>query len=333
MKVTYLDNDPVMREKVESFISEWENSDHFTINTSGSTGIPKSIKISKEHAIASAKATGRFLEIKENDRGYLCLSPDTIGGRMMIVRAMVLNLELFVGPVSSNPFYEKTPDYDLVAMVPLQVRTCIDELVELNQIKHLIIGGAPISSSLEKDIIDLEINGYQTFGMTETISHIALRNIIRGDDFYTTLPDVEIDTNEQKQLKITAPHLGVFDLVTNDIVEILSVNSFKWIGRADFVINSGGYKIHPELVEKELSKIINEPLFCAGLDDEELGEKLILCLEGDQKLTKSDFDSLSHKYWIPKEIYFFENFHYTGSNKIDRNKSLNELQHVKKQVL
>lgn len=333
VKTIYLDNNPDLKEQIDSFIAEWNSIESFKCLTSGSTGTPKDIVIRKDLAIASANATGNRLNLSKGDKAYLCISPDTIGGKMMIIRSIVLDLDLYVGKIASNPFNEKTPEYDLIAMVPMQVRTCIDELVEMNKIKNLIIGGAPISPSLEQDIIDLELDAYQTFGMTETISHIALRKLSDRSTSFKTLPGVSVSTDEKNHLVIHAPHLNIENLRTNDVVELISDTEFNWIGRSDFVINSGGYKIHPEQLERLIVNLIDQPYFVAGISDDKYGECVVLCIEGDQSIKKEDFDFLENRYMIPKEIYFFEKFHYSSGGKISRIETMNNLQHARKQVL
>lgn len=325
------ENTETIRE-VTSFISEWESSHTFETMTSGSTGIPKKIIITKKQMLASAEMTCNFFGLKKGDTAFLCLSISTIGGKMMIVRALTADLRLTVGSVNSQPFQTKKPRYDFVAMVPMQVENALNAGVDLSGIGTIIIGGASISKSLEQKIIDKNINAFQTYGMTETVSHIALKKINGNNQVYKTIPGIQI-SSENDCLIIHAPALNVHHLKTNDTVEIVSEGEFKWMGRNDFVINSGGVKLHPEQIEEKLSFIIPLPFFVFGLEDDLLGQKLVVGIEGKMEINKSILESILSKYEIPKEIYFFNKFHYTSGNKLNRPTTLSAIDNAEKQVL
>src|SRR5690606_37732730 len=194
-------------------------------------------------------------------------------------------------------------------------------LKDLKKVKKLIVGGAPISQLLWKKITESNVEAFQTFGMTETISHIALRKIELPERSYIPLNGVVIDS-QNDCLVITAPHLGVRQLVTKDSVKIHSDGSFDWLGRTDFVINSGGIKIHPEQIEKQLSQLIEQPFFSFGIEDDSLGQKHVLCIEGDIQIDKDKIMRVIENYHAPKEVYFFDNFEYTTSGKINRLKTI-----------
>ena len=320
MNIVFHTQNTELIENVNTFITEWNSPlNYFEVKTSGSTGAPKTIRILKEHAKASATATCRFLGLKPDDKAFLCLSTDTIGGKMMIVRSIVNNMELHVVEPSSNPKKGLEHHFDLIAMVPYQLKeTLSNSNPEFCSRIKIIVGGGPISADLENEIIKSNAQVYHTFGMTETISHIALRNISQGERVFRALPGVTFsEVNEQ--LVIDAPEIGVKKMRTNDSVKLIDNQTFEWKGRTDFVINSGGIKIHPELIESILSKRIDVPFFVHGIHDENLGEKLILCIESDKyQLSKSDLVALLPKYHTPKEIYFFEKFLRTKSGKIMR---------------
>lgn len=310
------------KRKVLSFMEEWNSpSTEIVVKTSGSTGVPKEITLQKKHMVASAKATGAFLGLKKGDSALLCLSMDTIGGRMMVVRSIVLELNLIVVDTTSTPLERLDEEICFAAMVPMQVKKSSEYHPEkLAKIKTLIIGGAPVSMDLITQIQDFPTRIYHTFGMTETISHIALRRLNnRLEKEFNCLPGITIQESAGS-LIIDAPEIGVRNLHTNDSVELVSPTSFRWLGRTDFVINSGGVKLHPEEIEARINGLIPFPYFVFGVSDSELGEKLILAIESSDKLAlqKSDFASILSRYAIPKEIRYFPEFNYTESGKLNR---------------
>jgi O-succinylbenzoic acid--CoA ligase len=308
MPIQYLTNSAPVIEKVKAFVNEWyAEGTTIEVKTSGSTGIPKTIVHSKKHMIASARATGDYLNLSKGMKALLCLSPDTIGGKMMIVRSLILELELFVVDISSSPLDGIEETFNFAAMVPLQAQNSMLKNSEsLNCIDQLIIGGAPVSN-----------------GLVSTLQKEA----------FELLPNIAITVNDNEQMVITAPELGVEKLTTNDIIERTSPHQFIWKGRSDFVINSGGIKLHPETIESSLSELITPPFFVSGLQDSLLGEKLVLHIEGTGSYQKSDFTLLLGKFQSPKEVYYHANFHYTSSGKIDRSATLNNLPSVTRVLL
>lgn len=308
-------------QELGNFLIDWFSKEDFLeVQTSGSTGSPKKIQLKKEYMVNSALATGAFFNLNPGDSALLCLSADFIAGKMMLVRAMVLGLNLdFVAP-SSNPLKENLKSYDFCAMVPLQVENSLDKM---HLFKKLIIGGAPVSSGLKMKLQNSGIDIFETYGMTETITHIAAKRLER--EYFTVLPNVNIFTDKRGCLVIKAPKISEFEVVTNDLVEIHSESSFKWLGRYDNVINSGGIKLSPEEIEQKLSRIIQKRFFVSSLPDETLGEKLILVLEGSHEPNlKESIASLTslEKYEIPKSIHFVPKFVDTESGKINRVKTL-----------
>lgn len=327
-QIKYLPNTEIERKYVEDFIEQWKlPHDTIVISTSGSTGKPKEIEINKEKMIVSAQQTLNALSITPNSTALLCLNISNVGGKMMIVRSIVGELKLIIAPISSNPLTELNEQIDFCAMVPLQVETCLNETPEkFKYIKKLIIGGAPVSSSLEKQLLDIPTECFHTFGMTETISHVALRNISKQENFFKSVGDTEFQAINN-QLVISSNNLGIQQLKTNDIVELLSPKSFIWKGRADFVINSGGVKLHPEEIENNLESVIDNNFFVTGVGDDKLGQKLVLIIEGnEQPEINIKIQELGlPKYSFPKEIKFLSHFVYTTSGKINRGKTLEKL--------
>ncbi len=338
MKITYLTSDIKIKDSVEKFIAEWKDieTNQLTVQTSGSTGKPKKITLEKQHMIESAKASCNFLNIQRDHKALLCLSPNTIGGLMMIVRSLVMDLDLIVGEVKSNPLENISVRINFIALVPLQLETILTESPEkIDLLENIIVGGGPISPALEEKIKSLKVNIFQTFGMTETISHFALRQIApKNSAVFKCLPGATVSTKDEK-LIVNFPEIGVNNLETNDLVELISSNQFKWIGRADFVINSGGIKIHPSVIEEQLDSIISVPFFSFGIPDERLGSKHILCVESntDINLTKEVLVQTLERKIIPREIHYFERFEWTESGKINRPKTIKSGARVVRQVL
>ena len=330
MHIEFYTNDSQYISEVNNFINEWNSAlEYIDVKTSGSTGTPSLIRLQKKYMIASAKMTGDFLKLKAGDVALLCLSVKTIAGKMMIVRSIVLDLNLVVVDVDSKPLANFKGQIDFAAMVPLQAQ---NSLTSLNRVDKLIIGGGTLSNNLFKSVSELKIKAFHTYGMTETISHIAMREISFENSYFKTLHGVEIKVVDEC-LNVTVSNLGIENLQTNDIVSLMDKSHFEWKGRKDFIVNSGGVKINPELVEAALENLIQVPFFTIGLMDEVLGEKLILCIEGWQNIEKSAFTLLLNKYSIPKEVYFFDKFQRTESGKVNRIKTIELIKDAERKVL
>ena len=327
--------------EIYPFLESWFSADAFiTVKTSGSTGVPKNIKLHKKQMINSALATGSFFDLKENTTALLCLPTEYIAGKMMLIRALTLGWHLDMVAPSSYPLRGIKKQYDFSAMVPLQLENSIKSL---NLIKKLIVGGGVVSSQLQDKIQASNCSVFATYGMTETITHIAVKRLnsfssLQNNnsnesfqkDFYQTLPNVEIYKDVRNCLVIKAPKVSYEVIFTNDIIHLVSDDQFEWLGRLDNVINSGGVKLHPEKIEEKLSKIISKRFFVAGISDDKLGQKLVLMIEQpfaslDEevalKLKIKQLKSLT-KFEIPKEIYFVASFIDTETNKIQRAKTL-----------
>jgi len=314
--------------EVADFLTDWFDASSFVeVKTSGSTGNPKIIRLQKKQMISSAKATGDFFNLHENTTALLCMSPNYIAGKMMLVRALTLGWHLDVAEPTSNPLKNSGKNYDFSAMVPLQLH---NSLQDIHKIKKLIVGGGTVSNELLGKIQEVKTEIFATYGMTETITHIAVKNLNVNSSgakqtHYKTLPNIQISLDFRGCLVIDAPTISDEKVKTNDLVELISPTEFNWLGRIDNVINSGGIKLIPEQIEEKLAEIIDNRFFVTGKIDEILGEKLILIVEGiknEDLLNKiQDLKSLS-AYEVPKEIHFLEKFMETETNKIDRAKTV-----------
>lgn len=309
---------------IGDFTLKWfdENQSHISIKTSGSTGNPKLIQHEKAKMINSAGMTCNFFKLKKQQSALLCLPVTGIGGMMMMVRAFYQNLNLITIQPNSNPLKEVVKSIDFAAMVPMQVATILEENpLKLKYLNNLIIGGGMLSKDMEQQLLDLEINAYHTFGMTETISHIALRKV--GTLNFKTLPGIKIDVDENNCLVIKAPLLLKEPLQTNDIIKKITHRSFQWLGRADNAIETGGFKVLPELVEQKINQYFTNRFFVSSIPDSKFNNKLVLILEGkpyDINLKK--LSEVLSKYEIPKEVFFIENFVESNNNKINRKETL-----------
>lgn len=319
---------------IHSFLSDWfDRSDFITVPTSGSTGNPKSIQLKKEFMINSAKATGSFFDLDNKTTALLCLNVQFIAGKMMLIRAMILGWSLDLATPNSNPLKQIVKDYDFSAMVPMQLYNSLDRI---SQIKKIIVGGGIVSDELKKKIEFLPTKVYHTFGMTESITHMAVKPLNRSagftaeNDYYKILPNIKISQDKRGCLIINAPKLSDKILITNDLVEIQSRNKFKWLGRYDHIINSGGVKLIPEQIEEKLAGLIQQRFFISGRADKVLGEKLILIIEGAEqpdllrKIVKfhKENPTILNNFEIPKQIYFVKEFKETESKKILRDEIL-----------
>lgn len=314
---------------IKEFLIQWfSKNDFLEVKTSGTTGKPKIIRLKKEFMINSAIATGNYLDLPQKTTALLCMSTDFIAGKMMLVRALVLGWELDIVMPNSNPLKKLDKTYNFSAMVPLQVQ---NSLTEIYKIQKLIVGGGVVSKELEKQMQLIPTEVFATFGMTETITHIALKRLNHfggktlsevDNSFYKCLPNVTIKQDNRSCLVIKAFKVSDNEIITNDVVEIISDNEFKWLGRIDNVINSGGIKLHPEVIEKKLSQLISQRFFITGVPDKVLGEKMILIIEGVKTVLHIKASTGLLKYETPKEIYYVNRFIETKSGKIQRDKTL-----------
>ncbi len=320
---------------IGDFLMDWISPrEEVVVRTSGSTGKPKTITLSKQAMVNSALATGSYFGIREKSTALLCLSADHIAAKMMLVRAMVLGLSLDTVIPSSTPLSGLDKPYDLCAMVPMQLEK---SLGELSRIGTLLVGGAPIPKKLRESLKGCNTRIYETYGMTETCSHIAVRYIevdkqvpqVGGGEHFHTLPGITVSVDERGCLVIHAPELGLDALKTNDLVNLVSETEFDWLGRWDHVINSGGVKLIPEQIEEKLRPVVNGRFILTSKPDDTLGEKLILVVEGEERhpdlLNKISGMKNLDKFEIPKEIHHLESFPQSESGKVKRDSIRKEI--------
>ena len=322
-------------EKVISFLKDW-HSDSATVSvqTSGSTGIPKVFEIEKERMQSSAMMTCDFLGLKEGDSALLCLPVEYISGKMMIVRSVVRKLKLTIESPSSTPLANLDHEIDFCAMSPLQVENSLDQI---HLIKKIIIGGAQVSESLKQKIEKVlhktssKTAIYETYGMSETLSHIALKQLYPiQEEYFTLLEGVEISLDERGCLNIKAPNLNPEILQTNDLVELKNNRQFKFLGRFDNVINSAGLKIFPEQLEYFMKQKLSNEIVFLGLNDETYGQKLVAIIESDEsdelksQLSPilSELAETYTKNHLPKQILYLEKIPRLPNGKINRKELL-----------
>lgn len=291
------------------------------VHTSGSTGKPKPITLRKEAMVASAKATGSYFEMLQGAKALLCLPASYIAGKMMVVRALVLGWELDTVSPSMNVLQNITKEYDFSAMVPLQLQNGLEKL---NQIDTLIVGGAAVSPNLLSKLEHSTCKVYETYGMTETSTHIAVKLVAEGERhvYFNALPNVWFSQDQRGCLVIDAKGITEQSIVTNDLVALQSNTHFKWLGRYDTIINSGGVKLIPEKIEAKLSSIVHMPFFVAGIPDAYLGEKLVLLCEGVANTSNLEQQirdlKILEKFEVPKTIVCIPSFKRTKTGKINR---------------
>jgi len=314
----FIKNGNSYQKSIGVFLSNWLDTNKIiTLQTSGTTGKPKQICISKQAMVDSALATGDFFGLKPKNKALCCLPVDFIAGKMMLVRAFTLGLELNTVEPNSNPLQDIQQKYDFVAMTPMQAQNSIEKL---HRIKKVILGGSKVSEPLEEQLKKIQTKIYETYASTETITHIAARKI--GEKSFKLLPNISISLDQRDCLVIDAPRISNQKIITNDLVKIISKNEFMWLGRIDNVVNSGGIKLFPEKIEARLMDKIPHRFFIGGLSDRILGEKLVLIIEYEKyKLPENIFDDLE-KYEKPKEIFFVPKFIQTESGKIKRKEIL-----------
>ncbi|HOI32898.1 MAG TPA: AMP-binding protein, partial [Bacteroidales bacterium] len=281
--------------EVLDFMQLWYNEEKtITQQSSGSTGPPKLVKLKKEALIVSAEMTGNYFGLRAGMNALLCLSPKYIAGKMMILRALVWGMNLIPGKTDSNPVKDLNDPIDFAAMVPLQVAKILEQNPEkFNNFKTIIIGGSAIPVALEKQLCNFKTDFYHTYGMSETMSHIALRKISDTplESIFKPLPGIQLTRDKRGCLVIEAEGLGIKKLITNDLVELLPDQNFRILGRWDEVIISAGLKIHPQLVEQKLSQYLNKAFVLIGKVHKTAGEIAVLVIE-DQPATAHIF-----KYW------------------------------------
>jgi len=347
--------------KVFDFKKAWESGqESFELQTSGSTGKPKKIILHRKQMLASVKMTAKAFNLKEGDTAFCCLNIEYIAGMMMLVRAFEIGMDLLIVEPKSNPFEDiekhlyilkANRGQNFFAFVPLQIQTILESTPIfseiLNSAKVIIIGGAAVNDAILEKVQKIYRPVYVTYGMSETLTHIAIKRIngSEKEDFFNTLEGVDIKLNDESCLMIKSKTTDNKWITTNDVAEIINGSSFVLHGRIDNVINSGGVKIQLEKVEKASESVLfklktdeqklNGRYFVFSLPDEKLGERMIFVLEKEtnpafpsrEDATKIDilqgFKEILPKFEVPKEVFFVEKMIETPTGKIDKIKTIN----------
>ena len=314
---------------IADFMLEWcDSSDFIQLHTSGSTGKPKTIRVQKKQMLQSAAATAQFFKFETQQKVLFNLPVKYIAGKMMIVRALYAQLNLICRfEPCSQPIQLLGADefIDFTPLVPMQLH----DVKDTKSVQKILLGGGAISLQQEEQFQQLKAEIYHSYGMTETLSHIAIRKVngINRSNHFKTLPGVKLQLDERGCLVIQVSYIDG-QIVTNDIVDLLSETEFIWRGRIDHVINSGGVKLHPEEIEREISSLIKSDFFVYGIPDNHLGEKLCLFIESSeydhQQLLqiKRDILLVINKIKTPKEIFTLTKFSRTYSGKVKREETV-----------
>ena len=323
-----------LSEVANLFIKAWQSTQQeFSINTSGSTGTPKLIKITRKQMLASIENTKNAFGLMQGDAALVCINTAYIGGLMMLARSLEIGMEMTIVEPVANPFLKITDDkhFDFIALVPLQLDAILnsDHASRLDNCKAIIIGGAAVNIHLLEKLQQVTAPIYATYGMTETVSHIALKRLNGEEkaDVFTAFDNVLLSQDERRCLVIQGAITNHKKIITNDKVELLNDKQFNLLGRIDNVINSGGVKIQIEQLENKLVNIYKGnnfscPFFVTSKPDKILGEKVVLCVESENVLDTDEilsFLKLSlDKFEVPKEIIILSQFDRTETGKVRR---------------
>lgn len=321
---------------LEEFTSDFLSPSPFLeVKTSGSTGTPKQLLVEKSRMRASARMTCNFLNLSEGDSALLCMPLDYIAGKMMVVRAIERNLRLISMEPTGHPFkdistrvqQEGIEALAFAAIVPLQLHNTLlvpEEKDALMQIRHVIVGGGAISDEMEKQLRTFPNAIWSTYGMTETLSHVAMRRLSGEDatEWYTPMPGVNLSQDKDGCLIIDAPTLNPETLHTNDIVQLHENGTFRILGRRDNVICSGGVKLQIEEMERELAQYLSFPFVVTKAKDEKFGEIAVLLTEGSTTQAEAEIPELSNKYFRPKKILHIDKLPQTETGKPARARAM-----------
>lgn len=326
--------DPYAQEWIKDVfqtIEDWDAGKGTFIKTSGSTGVPKLIELSHDSMKSSALKTLKYFGLHKGDGAWLCLPSKYIAGKMMVIRALVGHMDLILSEPEADPLCSLRQAVDFAAMTPMQLTLGLHSFPDkVNWIDKLILGGGPVSSELIDDIQNLSTKVFHTYGMTETVTHVAIRalNGSHRSEVFTALEGIRFSLSPYGTLNIHATHLDPPLIETTDIVELINEKQFFWKGRLDNVINSGGIKIVPEELENVLKTVLRCRFFIASEDDSVLGQRLILVTEDPDQESENIIYNASKvldKIKLPKKIYFVKEIYETPTGKIRRDLSLYDL--------
>lgn len=323
--------------RIKDLLFSWENDTDFTFSTSGSTGEPKQITFTKNQVIASIESTVNKLALKMGQEHILlCLDPNFIAGSIMFLRSCYLACPITIVSPSSNPWVSLATNhsYTFASFVPLQISDKSFDEQKFARIKNVLIGGVALNASVRNRVIGKGNNVYHTYGMTETLTHVALMDL-NFSNWYELLEGYKAEESNQGTLILKTPFLAN-KLVTTDLVEMNANGGFRVIGRTDFIINSGAFKVNPEKVEDKISELIEEEklnirkFLVIGKPDQEFGERV--CLVTDKELSEIDFFNLQenlkqklHRYEIPSDKMILDSFLYTHTGKLARREIIKRL--------
>lgn len=324
-------NSPPWQQAFFQFLQEWlDEKEWIAVSTSGSTGTPKRIRLAKEKMVNSAKMTGNYFGFHQGQKALLCLPCHYIAGKMMVVRALVWGWDLQVVEPRGNPMETIQHPIDFAAMIPLQAASIMKQTPSsMKWIKQLIIGGGKVNYSLLQQLQQIPTACFATYGMTETITHIAIQplNGKAQTTAFQVLPMVQIELDKRGCLVITAPQVVDDKIVTNDLVQLVGTQHFIWLGRYDNVINTGSVKVFPEQIEKKLEPILKERFFISSLPDKKLGQKVVLIIESPP-FTSTQLDDFQErtqyilsKFERPRQLFFLPQFVETTTGKVQRSRT------------
>ena len=325
---------------------DWlSGSSEFVVRTSGSTGDPKPITLRREQMLASAQATGTALNLRPGCRALVCLPTGYIAGRMMLVRGMVLDIAMTLVEPTSDPFASLSSNarFDFMAVVPLQLQTMLDGppgyLDRLNAMQAILVGGGPVNAALEARVQTLAAPVYHTYGMTETVTHVALRRLngVEASSAFHPLPGVEVGIDNRGCLRVKGPMTLDLWIQTNDLVEMQNDGSFRWLGRWDTIINTGGVKVQVEQVESALEEVLdalglNKRRFFVGpFPDERFHQIVAAFVEGEplgtnvEAAIQSALRNRLDRFALPRRFVYLPSLAETPTGKIDRQASLRQV--------
>lgn len=331
----------VNEERAKQLVGQWlDGAATFTLHTSGSTGAPKPISIRRTQLLASAQATARAFTLPKGSRVLVCLHTGYVAGFMQIIRALVNEWQIWVMEPSVNPLKELPETFacDFCSLVPMQLQALLHDPSTQPRVQTLgkiLLGGAPLSVSQERVFRELAIPVFQGYGMTETVSHIALRQISPSASFstlYTAVPEIALGVDERGCLSVRGQVTQGEVVQTNDLVRLIDDRRFEWLGRVDHVVNSGGIKLHLAQIDRVIEEFMDDQqlhrrFFSWHEPDERLGQRLVLVIEGDPLSITIEEELLSrvehvlNVYAKPRGMYYIATFVETPTQKIDRVKT------------
>jgi len=314
---------------IRNVLTSWyDTSEHMALQTSGSTSQSKTITLKKEYMRMSAMKTQSYFGYKSGATAILCLPVKYIGGMMMLIRALVSDLRLIIVEPSLNPLVGIEEKIDFLPMTAAQMSASLDSnFSQVCHVSKILLGGGPVSPALHHQLQSISTKCYHSFGMTETMSHVAIRQLNGAgqSNVFHAIDGVQFSVDADDCIIVSGDHIDQ-DILTNDVVQLIDKYSFIWKGRKDNVINSGGIKIYPELIEPKISELIDSPYFIASIDDDRYGSIVCLFIETNEvanilKINESLSSQLT-AYEIPKKTYAVSKFVMTETGKIQRQKSI-----------